>query len=113
MFVMIRRSPRSTPHVDFTGRVINRVSFPFSFHGIHVSGIVGGAGLLDPRYHGMAPRSTLVSQYLSDIITNTPTYVTDYNMIATNNSYTAADDSCAGSGVYDVLSNYTDDQMKS
>lgn len=101
-----------TPHVDFTGRVINRVSFPFSFHGIHVSGIVGGAGLLDPRYHGMAPRSTLVSQYLSDIITNTPTYVTDYNMIATNNSYTAADDSCAGSGIYDVLSNYTDDQMR-
>ncbi len=101
-----------TPHVDFTGRVINRVPFPFSFHGIHVSGTVAGGGILDPRYHGMAPRATIVSQYLSDIITNTPTYVTDYNMIATNNSYTAADDSCAGSGVYDVISNYTDDQMK-
>lgn len=102
----------STAHLDFTGRVISRVSFPISFHGIHVTGTVAGAGLLNPKYNGMAPRSTIVSQYLSDIITNTPTYVTDYNMIATNNSYTAADDSCAGSGVYDILSNYTDAQMK-
>lgn len=102
----------ATPHIDFKNRVINRVSFPFSFHGIHVSGIVAGGGLLDPRYNGMAPRATIVSQYLSDIITNTPTYVTDYNMIATNNSYTAAQDSCAGSGIYDALSNYTDDQMR-
>lgn len=101
-----------TPHIDFTGRVINRVPFPFSFHGIHVSGTVAGGGILDPKNNGMAPRATIVSQYLSDIINNTPTYVTDYNMIATNNSYTAADDSCAGSGIYDVLSNYTDNQMK-
>ncbi len=102
----------STAHVDFTGRVISRVPFPISFHGIHVTGTVAGGGLLDPKNNGMAPRATIVSQYLSDIITNTPTYITDYNMIATNNSYTAADDSCAGSGIYDVLSNYTDDQMK-
>jgi hypothetical protein len=102
----------STAHVDFTGRVISRVPFPISFHGIHVSGTVAGGGILDPKNNGMAPRATIVSQYLSDIITGTPAYVTDYNMIATNNSYTAADDSCAGSGIYDVLSNYTDDQMK-
>lgn len=102
----------STAHVDFTGRVVSRVPFPISFHGIHVTGIVAGAGLLNPKYNGMSPRATIVSQYLSDIITNTPVYVNDYNMIVTNNSYTAADDSCAGSGAYDVLSNYTDDQMK-
>ena len=102
----------ATAHLDFTGRVISRVPFPISFHGIHVTGTVAGAGLLNPKYNGMAPKATIVSQYLSDIITNTPTYVADYNMIATNNSYTAADDSCAGTGVYDVLSNYTDDQVK-
>ncbi|HRI24661.1 MAG TPA: S8 family serine peptidase [Ferruginibacter sp.] len=105
-------SELQTGHLDFTNRVISRVSFPISFHGIHVTGTVAGAGLLNPKYNGMAPRATIVGQYLSDIITNAPTYVTDFNMIATNNSYTAADDSCAGSGVYDVISNYTDDQMK-
>lgn len=101
-----------TPHVDFTGRVINRVPFPFSFHGIHVSGTVAGAGILDPKNNGMAPRATIVSQWFSDIITNTPVYYADHNMIATNNSYTTADDSCAGNSIYDVLSNYTDNQMR-
>ena len=100
-----------TPHLDFTNRVINRVPFPFSFHGVHVSGTVAGGGLLDPRYNGMAPRATIVSQYLSDIITSAPIYVADHNMVVTNNSYTNAEDSCAGSGAYDVVSNYTDKQM--
>ena len=100
-----------TPHLDFTSRVINRVPFPFSFHGVHVSGTVAGAGLLDPKHNGMAPRATIVSQYFSDIITTAPTYVADYNMVVTNNSYTNAQDSCAGSGAYDVVSNYTDKQM--
>lgn len=100
-----------TPHLDFTGRVINRVPFPASFHGIHVSGTVAGGGLIDQKHHGMAPRATIVSQYLSDIITNAPTYVADHNMVVTNNSYTNAQDSCAGTGAYDVTSNYTDMQM--
>ncbi len=102
----------ATAHLDYTGRVISRVPFPISFHGIHVTGTVAGAGWLNPKHRGMAPRATIVGQYLSDIISNTPVYVTDYNMVVTNNSYTAADDSCAGSSVYDVISNYTDDQMK-
>ncbi|MFZ1784952.1 MAG: S8 family serine peptidase [Ferruginibacter sp.] len=100
-----------TQHIDFNDRVINRVPFPFSFHGIHVSGTVAGAGILDQRHHGMAPRATIVSQYLSDIITTAPTYVADYNMIATNNSYYAGQPGCPGNGAYDVLSNYTDRQM--
>ncbi|MEP7238773.1 MAG: S8 family serine peptidase, partial [Ferruginibacter sp.] len=100
-----------TQHIDFNARVINRVPFPYSFHGIHVSGTVAGAGLLEERYHGMAPRATIVSQYFSDILTAAPTYVTDYNMVVTNNSYTNADDGCPGTGAYDVTSNYIDKQM--
>jgi Subtilase family/Secretion system C-terminal sorting domain len=100
-----------TQHIDFAGRVINRVPVPFSFHGIHVSGTAAGAGLLDPKHNGMAPRATIVSQYLSDIITTAPTYVADYNMVVTNNSYTNADPGCPGEGVYDVVSNYIDKQM--
>ena len=101
-----------TTHADFTGRVINRVFSGPSIHGQHTSGTVAGAGIVDPKYIGMAPRATIVSQWFSDVITNTPTYVADYNMIATNNSYTAADDGCIGNGIYDVLSNYADAQMK-
>jgi len=99
-------------HIDFTNRIINRVYNVPSFHGIHTSGTVAGGGILDTKNHGMAPRATIISQWFSDVITSTPTYVADYNMIATNNSYTAADDGCIGNRVYDVLSNYADAQMR-
>ncbi len=100
-----------TPQLDFTARVINRVPFPFSFHGVHVSGTVAGAGLLDPKHNGMAPRATIVSQYQSEIITSSPTNVADHNMVVTNNSYTNANAGCPGEGAYDVVSNYVDKQM--
>jgi len=100
-----------THHIDFNARVINRIPFPASFHGIHVSGTVAGAGIIDQKHHGMAPRATIISQYLSDIITTAPVYVADHNMVVTNNSYTNAEDSCPGNGAYDVVSNYTDLQM--
>ena len=43
------------PHKDHTGRVINREYESNSSHGAHVSGTIGGAGLLDPKARGMAP----------------------------------------------------------
>lgn len=43
------------PHKDHTGRVINKEYESNSSHGDHVSGTIGGAGLLDPRARGMAP----------------------------------------------------------
>jgi hypothetical protein len=100
-------------HVDFTGRLINRVFSTPQAHGTHTSGTTVGAGIFNPLYQGMAPKSTLVSQWFNDVITNTPIYVADNNMIATNNSYTTADNGCPGEGVYDVTSNYIDAQMKS
>ena len=42
-------------HIDHTGRVINREYEVPDSHGSHVSGTVGGAGILDPRAKGMAP----------------------------------------------------------
>ncbi|WP_394776863.1 S8 family serine peptidase [Flavobacterium sp.] len=42
-------------HKDHTGRVVNKEYEYNSSHGDHVSGTIGGAGLLDPRARGMAP----------------------------------------------------------
>lgn len=42
-------------HIDHTGRVINREYESPSSHGSHVSGTIGGAGILDPKAKGMAP----------------------------------------------------------
>jgi hypothetical protein len=98
-------------HIDFTGRLIDRSPDSADYHGTHTAGSLGGGGILDPRYKGMAPQATIVSQSFTDILTNAPTYVADYNMVLTSNSYTDAVGGCPGEGEYDATSNFVDGQM--
>ena len=98
-------------HVDFTGRQIDRFPYISGSHGVHTSGTVAGGGILDPRYRGMAPHATIISQYFSDVLVNAEVYIGDYNMVLTNNSYTAYDPGCATDGDYDFLSYYLDAQL--
>lgn len=98
-------------HIDFAGRLINRTSATAQNHGTHTSGTTAGAGIINVKNQGMAPRATIVSQFFSDVIVNTPAYITDYNMVLTNNSYHSAELGCLGEGAYDVLSNYADKQL--
>jgi len=98
-------------HIDFTGRLIVRTPAPYNVHGTHTSGTVAGGGILNPMYQGMAPHSTIVSQYFSDILANAPTYVNDYDMVLTNNSYTDYPSGCAYDGEYDALAYATDAQL--
>lgn len=102
----------ASTHIDFTGRLINRTPNTPSYHGTHTTGTAAGAGLLDPKYRGMASKATIVGQSFSDIIVYAPSYVADYNMIATNNSYHSATAGCAGEQQYNSLSRYGDAQMK-
>ncbi len=98
-------------HIDFTGRLFVRTPAPQNLHGTHTTGTTAGGGLLNPMYAGMAPRATIVSQYYSDILVNAPTYINDYGMIVTNNSYYSGLSGCPGEGEYDPLSNYVDWQL--
>ncbi|HVU55604.1 MAG TPA: S8 family serine peptidase [Puia sp.] len=100
-------------HVDFTGRQIDRFAYISGVHGVHTSGTVAGGGILDPMYRGMAPHATIISQYFSDVLANAEVYMGDYNMVLTNNSYTAYDPGCATEGQYDFLSYYLDAQLSS
>ncbi|WP_207512271.1 S8 family serine peptidase [Longitalea luteola] len=99
----------ASAHIDFAGRVINRNPIANGGHATLTMGCMGGAGILNPRYKGMAPKATMIGQYFSDIIVNTPFYVADFGMVVTNNSYASAANGCAGQGDYDVLSRYVDD----
>ncbi|HXB91695.1 MAG TPA: S8 family serine peptidase, partial [Puia sp.] len=100
-------------HVDFTGRLIERFPATSATHGVHTSGSLAGGGILDPRYKGMAPQATLISQYYTDILINAPTYLNDYDMVLTSNSYTDYAIGCNSDGEYDGLANYTDAQLYS
>jgi hypothetical protein len=98
-------------HIDFSGRLINRSPWVPADHGTHTSGTMAGAGIINPKNRGVAAQSTIVNQYFSDIIVNTPSYISDYNLVVTNNSYHSANNGCAGQGEYNVLSNYGDNQI--
>ena len=100
-------------HADFTGRLILRTPGLPGNHGTHVAGTAAGAGIINVKYRGMASKATIINQYFSDVITNAPTYITDNNMVLSNNSYHSAQNGCLGEGVYDVLSNYIDEQAVS
>jgi hypothetical protein len=62
-------------HIDHTGRVINREYESPSSHGSHVSGTVGGAGILDPRAKGMAPNVQIFEWNFNTQSNGLPVYV--------------------------------------
>jgi hypothetical protein len=98
-------------HIDFAGRLYVRTPAGFNVHGTHTTGTTAGGGILNPMYAGMAPMATIVSQYFSDILVNAPTYINDFGMVLTNNSYYSGNAGCAGEGEYDPLANYVDYQL--
>ncbi|MES2430607.1 MAG: S8 family serine peptidase [Bacteroidota bacterium] len=97
-------------HIDFAGRLINRNPWYPDDHGIHTAGTATGAGIINVKNKGMAPKATIISQFFSDIVTNAPAYVVDNDLVITNNSYTASEEGCDGEGDYDVLSELVDKQ---
>lgn len=98
-------------HIDLAGKLIMRTDEPVADHGTHTAGILAGGGIFNPLYAGMAPRARLVVNDFSNILVNSPTYVADYNMILSSNSYYNGTAGCAGEGEYNVLSNYVDAQL--
>ncbi|MEZ5016293.1 MAG: S8 family peptidase [Flavipsychrobacter sp.] len=91
-------------HIDLKDRVINYNPAAYTDHGVHINGIVGGAGIMDPRGEGVAPEATLVDHFFSNVLTTTPDMYQAHGMTITNNSYASTVGSCSYSGVYDALS---------
>ncbi len=100
-------------HIDFTGRIINRSYTtglgPDDFHGVHVTGTVGGAGIIQEKHTGYAPKAKIITQVFSGILAYAPEYVQDYGMVITNNSY-GSPNGCPSFGVYDLISRVVDQQ---
>ena len=97
-------------HVDLGGRVMNHSGIKGGSHGVHIMGSIGGAGIMDERYKGYAPKSRIVAQINSNIWYYAPTYVQDYGMVITNNSYGTEVSSCSDFGEYTLLSSLLDQQ---
>ncbi|OQP64137.1 hypothetical protein A3860_22285 [Niastella vici] len=102
----------ASTHIDFTGRIMDRSESYPDIHATHITGSVSGAGILNPKYKGMAPQATAINHFFWEIIANAPYYVSDYNMVLTNNSYGLGPVGCLA-GTYNQLSKLVDEQMVS
>ncbi len=94
----------SSYHLDTYERTENFNPAGAGAHGSHVSGTVGGTGLIDPFARGMAPACSLLSHYFSGAWTETDAMRKGYGMNLTNNSYAAKVDDCGFAGTYDGYS---------
>ncbi len=95
-------------HLDGHNRAINSYN-TVGVHGNNVAGIIGGAGIIDVRYAGHAPKSTIISEYLNNVISKTPMLHDSLGMVLTNNSYGLIN--CSFNGEYSVNSINKDLQL--
>ncbi len=99
-------------HIDVIDRLRGFNPLLSSDHGFHTATTVAGAGLKDEYYKGFAPKSNVVSDYFSQIISNAATYRSDFDMVVSNNSYGNILKNCAYAGTYDSYSQFTDQLMR-
>jgi hypothetical protein len=97
-------------HIDVYSHVIDRNPVNGGSHGVHVMGTAAGAGIVEEKWRGYAPKSTILSQSFSGVIVNAASYVQDYDMVITNNSYGNIIGECNYNGVYDLYSRILDQQ---
>ena len=67
-------------HLDFQSRLIALDSSGLSAHATHVAGTIGGAGVANPLYRGMAPGVTMLSYGLEDVGSEGPLYTNPGDM---------------------------------
>ncbi|MBZ0098181.1 MAG: S8 family peptidase, partial [Taibaiella sp.] len=91
-------------HIDLVDRILNFNAHGYTNHGVHINGITGGAGIADPKGEGMATDARLTNHFFSDVLQSTPEFSDLYNMVITNNSYSAYLGSCQYAGTYDGIS---------
>ena len=95
-------------HMDLAGpRLVNNVSWPPELHATHVHTTTGGAGIILEQAKGYAPKATIISNFFSNVLSNTPAYVQDYGMVLTNNSY-GGGNTCGYYGTYNMVSQIMD-----
>ncbi|OSZ80094.1 hypothetical protein CAP36_02195 [Chitinophagaceae bacterium IBVUCB2] len=80
----------ASQHLDFSpsGRLVNVDAGGAGSHGTHVSGTIGGRGLIDPAARGMAPNAKIYSFLAAgDIQAEMAVEIPAKNLIASNHSY--------------------------
>ena len=88
-------------HIDNRDRIINFNQAAITAHGLHINGIAGGAGIVNPYGQGFAYGATLLDHFYDNVVAETPEMHADYGMTITNNSYGADNYNNSTYGQYD------------
>lgn len=99
-------------HIDVSTRVISYTTQGSFWHGLHVAGTAAGAGFINEKYKGYAPKAHLLIRQNTAILRNASDLVRDFGMIVTNNSYGSSASGCSGFGSYSSYANMLDRQAK-
>lgn len=95
-------------HIDLKDRGINYNPQQYANHGVHISGIVSGAGIVNTKGEGVAPEASFINHLFSGIWEQTGVFYDQYNMTITNNSYAAVIRDCDYAGTYNTYSEAID-----
>jgi len=100
-------------HADLETHQENLVQFKissFTDHQDHVTGIVGGSGLLFADKQGIAPGARILNTTTSSTIAGGLDLRTNQNVVLTNNSY-GINLNCSRAGKYSSTCNFIDNQL--
>ncbi|MCF0069466.1 S8 family serine peptidase [Dyadobacter sp. CY261] len=74
-------------HIDVSTKLISSEPQNSYWHGVHVAGIAAGAGIVNEKYRGYAPKALLVKRSNSDIWRQASSLVRDFGMVLASNAY--------------------------
>ena len=74
-------------HADLTGRVISATPTVTDWHGLHIAGTAAGAGIVNEKYRGYAPKAKIVKRLPGGIWFEAAAHVRDFGMVVTNSAY--------------------------
>lgn len=99
-------------HMDLKPSMISDNTLGTTAHGLHVAGTLAGSGLINEKFKGFAPKSSMIARQTTTIIEDAAQLYANYGMVLTNNSYaTSTTNVCSLFGLYDAQSVIVDKQM--
>lgn len=101
-----------TGHGDMSGRVVSHIPIMDDWHGLHVTGTAAGAGIVNEKFKGYAPRALIVKRSNEWIWQQASSLFQEFGMVVTSNSYGSGHGggACPGFGAYTFYSYILDRQ---
>ncbi|TDE15197.1 S8 family serine peptidase [Dyadobacter psychrotolerans] len=99
-------------HIDVSDRVLSNTTRYMDPHGVHVTVTAAGAGIVNEKYKGYAPKADVIMRTQKEVWQEANALVRDFGMVLTNNSYGTSEGGadCPGFGSYSGYSGTLDEQ---